>query len=108
MSDNRNDRPAGCCGVCPEVGDGGYDCTCASNPRCPKVLASLWPFCTDGKQVELLEKTAWLRAVKAEAWDEGYSYLFDTQQLAALNNDDIVVTSLDDNPYLDKKGDKRG
>lgn len=30
------ERPARCCGVCPEIEGGGYDCTCAGNPRCPK------------------------------------------------------------------------
>ncbi len=28
-------RPAECCGVCPEILGGGYDCTCLDNPRCP-------------------------------------------------------------------------
>lgn len=27
-------RPAGCCGACPPILGGGYDCTCADNPRC--------------------------------------------------------------------------
>lgn len=27
-------RPAGCCGTCPPVLGGGYDCDCASDPRC--------------------------------------------------------------------------
>ena len=27
-------RPAGCCGTCPPTLGGGYDCTCADNPRC--------------------------------------------------------------------------
>lgn len=27
-------RPAGCCGTCPPILGGGYDCTCADNPRC--------------------------------------------------------------------------
>lgn len=27
-------RPDGCCGACPPVLGGGYDCTCADNPRC--------------------------------------------------------------------------
>ena len=27
-------RPAYCCGVCPEMARGGYDCTCFGNPRC--------------------------------------------------------------------------
>lgn len=30
------ERPTGCCGVCPPIVGGGYDCTCAGNPRCPK------------------------------------------------------------------------
>lgn len=30
------ERPIGCCGVCPPIVGGGYDCTCAGNPRCPK------------------------------------------------------------------------
>ena len=27
-------RPDGCCGTCPPIGGGGYDCTCVDNPRC--------------------------------------------------------------------------
>lgn len=27
-------RPDGCCGKCPPISRGGYDCTCAGNPRC--------------------------------------------------------------------------
>jgi hypothetical protein len=29
-------RPDECCGVCPGIVGGGYDCTCTGNPRCPK------------------------------------------------------------------------
>ena len=29
------DRPPGCCGACPPLARGGYDCTCPGNPRCP-------------------------------------------------------------------------
>ena len=29
-------RPATCCGKCPPVAGGGYDCTCDGNPRCAK------------------------------------------------------------------------
>lgn len=28
-------RPGTCCGVCPEIIGGGFDCTCDANPRCP-------------------------------------------------------------------------
>ena len=28
-------RPDHCCGVCPPIKRGGYDCTCRDNPRCP-------------------------------------------------------------------------
>lgn len=28
-------RPPECCGVCPPIVGGGYDCTCKGNPRCP-------------------------------------------------------------------------
>lgn len=28
-------RPAVCCGTCPPIVGGGYDCTCEGNPRCP-------------------------------------------------------------------------
>lgn len=28
-------RPENCCGVCPPIEGGGYDCTCKRNPRCP-------------------------------------------------------------------------
>lgn len=27
-------RPEGCCGKCPPLARGGYDCTCKGNPRC--------------------------------------------------------------------------
>ena len=27
-------RPDGCCGTCPPILGGGYDCTCVDNPRC--------------------------------------------------------------------------
>lgn len=27
-------RPTYCCGKCPEIARGGYDCTCRGNPRC--------------------------------------------------------------------------
>lgn len=27
-------RPEYCCGVCPPIYGGGYDCTCRGNPRC--------------------------------------------------------------------------
>lgn len=36
-------RPAGCCGKCPPIAGGGYDCTCEDNPRCtaqPKPTAA--------------------------------------------------------------------
>lgn len=29
-------RPATCCGKCPPIAGGGYDCTCEGNPRCEK------------------------------------------------------------------------
>lgn len=29
-------RPEGCCGVCPAIAGGGYDCTCEDNPHCPR------------------------------------------------------------------------
>lgn len=32
---NEEPRPEGCCGKCPPIVGGGYDCTCADNPRCP-------------------------------------------------------------------------
>lgn len=35
------DRPEGCCGECPEIVGGGYDCTCADNPRCPNTSETL-------------------------------------------------------------------
>jgi len=46
-----------------------------------------------------IEMTERERELAAKAWDEGYSYLFTTQRDAGLNDDAIVVTSLDDNPY---------
>lgn len=30
----RDKRPPECCGKCPPILGGGYDCTCAGNPRC--------------------------------------------------------------------------
>ncbi|WNM74237.1 hypothetical protein SEA_PARASELENE_62 [Mycobacterium Phage Paraselene] len=36
MEINEDVRPDGCCGVCPGIVGGGYDCTCAGNPRCPR------------------------------------------------------------------------
>lgn len=33
--DTREDRPSSCCGVCPPIAGGGYDCTCAGLPGCP-------------------------------------------------------------------------
>ena len=29
-------RPTYCCGKCPPIVGGGYDCTCLDNPRCKK------------------------------------------------------------------------
>lgn len=36
-------RPDYCCGVCPPIEGGGYDCTCRGNPRChgPEVRSLL-------------------------------------------------------------------
>src|SRR5690625_6315249 len=28
-------RPDTCCGVCPPIADGGWDCTCEGMPGCP-------------------------------------------------------------------------
>jgi len=36
----RADRPAGCCGVCPPIAGGGYDCTCEGNPRCSETTTA--------------------------------------------------------------------
>ena len=30
------DRNPDCCGACPPIEGGGYDCTCKGNPHCPK------------------------------------------------------------------------
>lgn len=35
-------RPARCCGVCPPIYGGGYDCTCRLNPRCPSLSWWEW------------------------------------------------------------------
>ena len=35
MTSPEGARPDYCCGVCPPFADGGYDCTCMGNPRCP-------------------------------------------------------------------------
>jgi len=29
-----SERPVYCCGKCPEIVGGGFDCTCRENPRC--------------------------------------------------------------------------
>lgn len=34
-----NVRPEYCCGKCPAIVGGGYDCTCKDNPRCKKFSA---------------------------------------------------------------------
>lgn len=40
MSNPETDpRPAQCCGKCPPIRGGGYDCTCEGNPRCTKALS---------------------------------------------------------------------
>lgn len=31
-------RPDYCCGVCPPIVGGGYDCTCRDTPRCPNYV----------------------------------------------------------------------
>lgn len=36
LGDDEDDRPGECCGVCPPIVGGGYDCTCAGNPRCER------------------------------------------------------------------------
>lgn len=33
-------RPTYCCGRCPEIAGGGFDCTCRGNPRCMADLVS--------------------------------------------------------------------
>ena len=38
-----DDRPYYCCGACPPIKRGGYDCTCRGNPRCPKEKADVDP-----------------------------------------------------------------
>lgn len=32
--DTREVRPSSCCGVCPPIAGGGWDCTCEGNIRC--------------------------------------------------------------------------
>lgn len=34
-AERESKRPDPCCGVCPGIVGGGYDCTCRGNPRCP-------------------------------------------------------------------------
>ncbi|QEA30406.1 hypothetical protein FGL91_18745 [Microbacterium sp. CBA3102] len=34
-----HELPDTCCGACPRILNGGYDCTCEHNPRCPKYVA---------------------------------------------------------------------
>lgn len=34
------ERPAACCGKCPPIAGGGYDCTCEGNPRCGKQVTA--------------------------------------------------------------------
>jgi len=50
-----HDRPSTCCGACPRILNGGYDCTCEHNPRCPNYIAP--PF--RKRFVRALER--WLR-----------------------------------------------
>lgn len=40
-SEENGPRPEECCGVCPPIVSGGYDCTCKGNPRCRGVVKSL-------------------------------------------------------------------
>lgn len=35
-----DDRPAACCGKCPPIAGGGYDCTCEGNPWCSKQVTA--------------------------------------------------------------------
>lgn len=34
-------RPPECCGMCPPIMGGGYDCTCTVNPNCPNLLRAI-------------------------------------------------------------------
>lgn len=34
-------RPQNCCGVCPPIASGGYDCTCQGNRNCPAFRVEL-------------------------------------------------------------------
>lgn len=61
--------------------------------------------CLDGIPAGLAEFDRWLaqhdREVKAAAWDEGYSHLFDAGRAS-----DLTVVSLDDNPYRIERGEE--
>lgn len=36
IDEEQGPRPDHCCGRCPGIVGGGYDCTCEGNPRCEK------------------------------------------------------------------------
>ena len=56
-------RPATCCGKCPPIAGGGYDCTCEGNPRCEKAdTPEEWhgnPAPADVDPDEALAKVVW-------------------------------------------------
>ena len=55
MSEEYGPRPVGCCGKCPPIVGGGYDCTCEDNPRCP-VTAADRPPVTDAARAEAMSR----------------------------------------------------
>lgn len=57
-------RPESCCGVCPEIEGGGYDCTCEGNPRCP----SYEPELDNELLPESLRGVPLMRAECCRAW----------------------------------------
>lgn len=66
------ERPAECCGKCPPIVGGGYDCTCAENPRCsansPEWEYGLRYFSEDSERYEDTE----MREDRARAVVEAY------------------------------------
>ena len=53
-------RPDTCCGACPPIAGGGWDCTCAGLPECP-VTAADRPSVTDIARAEAIkDAAAWL------------------------------------------------
>ena len=74
-----DDRPSVCCGVCPPIAGGGYDCTCEGNPRCTVTA-------TDN--------------ARAEAWDKGWHAGYTDRHLEHVNHrGNMIRREQTPNPY---------